>query len=65
MEESNKELTLQLLATSGQAADALDKLTKAVECLRFYSTQTVGGTTFAGGDDAGKRAAAVLASLEK
>lgn len=32
--ESNKELTLQLLATSGQAADALDKLAKAVEALR-------------------------------
>ena len=32
--ESNKELTLQLLATSGQAADALDKLTKAVEFLK-------------------------------
>ena len=39
--ESNKELTLQLLATSGQAADALDKavvaeakLTKAVEALQ-------------------------------
>ena len=31
VEERNKELTLQLLATSGQAADALDKLTKAVE----------------------------------
>ena len=29
--ELNKELTLQLLATSGQAADALDKLAKAVE----------------------------------
>ena len=29
LEERNKELTLQLLATSGQAADALDKLTKA------------------------------------
>ena len=26
LEERNKELTLQLLATSGQAADALDKL---------------------------------------
>ena len=35
LEERNKELTLQLLATSGQAADALDKLTKAVEALRF------------------------------
>ena len=29
-----QELTLQLLATSGQAADALDKLTKAVEFLK-------------------------------
>ena len=27
----NKELTLQLFATCGQAADALDKLAKAVE----------------------------------
>lgn len=34
LEEDNKELTLQLLATSGQAADALDKLAKAVEALR-------------------------------
>ena len=34
LEARNKELTLQLLATSGQAADALDKLTKAVEALR-------------------------------
>lgn len=32
--ESNKELTLQLLAAHGQAADALDKLTKAVEFLK-------------------------------
>ena len=31
LKERNKELTLQLLATSGQAADALDKLTKAEE----------------------------------
>jgi len=30
-EERNKELALQLLATSGQAADALDKLAKAME----------------------------------
>ena len=29
-----QELTLQLLATSGQAADALDKLTKAKEFLK-------------------------------
>jgi len=34
LEARNKELTLQLLATSGQAADALDKLAKAVEALR-------------------------------
>jgi hypothetical protein len=33
-EERNKELTLQLLATSGQASDALDKLAKAMEALR-------------------------------
>jgi hypothetical protein len=33
-EARNKELTLQLLATSGQAADALDKLDKAVEMLQ-------------------------------
>lgn len=32
--ELNKELTLQLLAVHGQAADALDKLTEAVEALR-------------------------------
>ena len=40
------------------------KLAMAVEALRFYSPQTVGGITFVGGDDAGKRAAAVLAELE-
>tara|TARA_R110000868_G_scaffold15457_2_gene70475 strand:- start:144 stop:434 length:291 start_codon:yes stop_codon:yes gene_type:complete len=34
--ERNKELTLQLLATSGQAADALDKLNKAISALLFY-----------------------------
>jgi hypothetical protein len=32
--ELKKELTLQLLATSGQAADALDKLAKAVEGIK-------------------------------
>lgn len=45
-------------------ADLEAKLAKAVEALRFYSPQTVGGITFVGGDDAGKRAAAVLAELE-
>lgn len=34
LEARNKELTLQLLATSGQAADAVDKLTKAMAGLR-------------------------------
>ena len=34
LKESNKELTLQLLATSGQAADTQTKLAKAVEALR-------------------------------
>jgi hypothetical protein len=37
LEESNKELTLQLLATSGQAADALEKLAKAVGALQKIS----------------------------
>jgi len=35
--ERNKELTLQLLAVHGQAADALDKLAKAVDALRIYA----------------------------
>jgi ABC-type transporter Mla subunit MlaD len=42
LEESNKELTLQLLATSGQAADALDKLAKAVEALRSLEFAATG-----------------------
>jgi multidrug resistance efflux pump len=37
LEENNKELTMQLLAAHGQAADALDKLAKTVEALRFIS----------------------------
>lgn len=37
--EENKELTLQLLAASGRAADALDKLAKAVEALALYSCE--------------------------
>ena len=44
-------------------ADLRAKLAKAVEALRFYAPQTVGGITFLGGDDAGKRAAAMLAEL--
>lgn len=38
--ELNKELTLQLLAAHGQAADALDKLTKAVKALRKIADYT-------------------------
>ena len=34
LEARNKDLALQLLAASGQAADALDKLTKAKEFLK-------------------------------
>ena len=37
LEARNQELTLQLLATSGQAADALDKLTKAKAYLQKIS----------------------------
>ena len=55
--ESNKELALQLLATSGQAADALDKLTKAVEALR----EIVSNQGYM--DDPWGHAAAVLAEL--
>ena len=40
LESRNKELTLQLLATSGQAADALDKLTKAMAGLRKIANYT-------------------------
>jgi predicted nucleic acid-binding Zn-ribbon protein len=45
LDARNKELTLQLLATHGQAADALDKLTKAVEALR-ETTQMLSQCTF-------------------
>jgi hypothetical protein len=44
-EARNKELTMQLLATSGQAADALDKLAKTVEALRD-TTQMLSQCTF-------------------
>ena len=37
VEERNKELTLQLLAAHGQAADALDKLDKAMAALQFFA----------------------------
>ena len=47
-----------------EMADLRAKLTKAVEALRFYSPQTVGGITFLAGDDAGKRAHKVLAEIE-
>jgi len=59
VEESNKELTLQMLAAHGQAADALDKLAKAVEALR----EIVSNQGYM--DDPWGHAAAVLAELEK
>ena len=43
--ESNKELALQLLATSGQASDAWDKLAKSAEALRD-TTQMLSQCTF-------------------
>ena len=46
-------------------ADLRAKLAKAVAALKFYAPQTVGGITFVGGDDAGRRASAALAELEK
>ena len=48
-----------------EAKKRFAKLAKAVAALRFYAPQTVGGITFVGGDDAGKRASAALAELEK
>ena len=56
VEERNKELTLQLLATSGQAADALDKLTKAVAFIRRHIPDSV--------YEQRQRANAFLAELE-
>ena len=54
LEESNKELTLQLLAVYGQAADAMDKavvaeakLSKAVEALKSLHHVVCGETGFA------------------
>jgi len=74
LEERNKELTLQLLATSGQVADALDKavvaeakLAKAVEALHFYADfheDPNGGPWGINSDDFGTKARAVLAELE-
>lgn len=57
LEARNQELTLQLLATSGQAADALDKLDKAIAALRFVKPLL--GNSFVE-----KRAIAMLAELE-
>lgn len=57
LEERNKELTLQLLAVHGQAADALDKLTKAVAFIRRHIPDSV--------YEQRQRANAFLAELEK
>ena len=56
LEARNKELALQLLATSGQAADALDKLTKAVAFIRRHIPDSV--------YEQRQRANAFLAELE-
>ena len=67
IEELEKELNISRLASvvmDNTVEELQAKLTKAMEALRFYAPQTVGGITFVGGDDAGKRAAAVLAELE-
>lgn len=57
-----RDRTFALMLARAEATEA--KLAKAVDALRFYAPQTVGGITFLGGDDAGKRAAAALAELE-
>ena len=67
IEELEKELNISRMASvvmDNTVEELQAKLTKAMEALRFYAPQTVGGITFVGGDDAGKRAAAVLAELE-
>ncbi len=60
--EENKELTLQLLATSGQAADALDKLAKAMEALRELDRRNDSLDTF--NNAVHDIVSAVLAKLE-
>jgi hypothetical protein len=62
VEKSNKELTLQLLAVHGQAADALDKLTKAVGALVILCTEDVSWNQW--GEGAVSDIRAVLAELE-
>jgi hypothetical protein len=60
--EENKELTLQLLAASGQAADALDKLTKATEALKKLDRRNDSLDTF--NSAVHEIVSAVLAELE-
>lgn len=67
--EENKELTLQLLATSGQAADALDKLAKAKERLRnirelSMTAEDENGHEWANSDLIEQEIVAALAELE-
>ena len=64
LEARNKELTLQLLAVHGQAADALDKLTKAVKALREIAVADFLDVSFAQSRSAIPIARAVLAELE-
>jgi len=57
---------MQAAMNNGQALILAEaKLTKAVEALRFYAPKTIDRITFVGGDDAGQRASAALAELEK
>lgn len=76
LEKEKREAALDALAAYGQASDAYEvqleaeaKLAKAVEALRFYSTQDVcyprtGPVSFAGFDDNGRKARATLAEIE-
>ena len=59
-----QELTLQLLATHGQAADALDKLAKAVEALRKIAVADFLDVSFAQSRSAIPIARTALAELE-
>jgi len=52
-------------ATKAQLAECEARLRKVVEALRFYAPREFDGITFTGNDDAGVRARAVLAEIEK
>jgi hypothetical protein len=69
VEERNKELTLQLLAAHGQAADALDKLAEAMGSLRNIrelnmTAEDENGHQWANSDLIEQEIVAALAELE-